>query len=315
MALGGLPSVEETIDNPVGTFLFFDAYGACSVGVNIFVLISGWFGIKLRAKSFAKLVFQVLFFTILVFAILVAFDREKYLNLHTLSYVFLIPEPQLWFVKAYIVLLLFSPILNSYVENTTQKQLGIVIICFYVFQTIYGWLFLDSTPWFGGGYSPLSFFGLYLLARYLRIYPKLWYQWGFSKLTGLFLIMIFVLSIVSTLVTYYGFPIAGRLYAYSSPFMVCGATLLLIAFSRLSFHSRIINWIAMSSFAVYLTHGHEIILRGYYAPFIGQLYNHYHGLVFISVVFLFIFVVFFTSIIIDKVRLTFWDYACKQYQK
>ncbi len=308
MALGGLPTVEETVKDPIKTSVFFDVYGLCSVGVNIFVLISGWFGIRLKLRSLAKLVFQVLFFSLLVFVILVFSDREKYLNLKTFSYVFLLPPPQLWFVKAYVVLMLFSPILNSFVENVSKKQLVYTVLGYYLFHTIYGWLFLDSTPWIDGGYSPLSFFGLYLIARYLRLYPQSWYRWGFVKLVGLFFLMIVSLSFISTTVTYHGHPVAGRLYAYSSPFMICGAVMLLIAFTQINIQSKFINWVSVSSFAVYLTHGNEIVLRGYYAPFIGKIYNNYDWQVAVLLVLLFMLMIFCLSIILDKFRAGLWNF-------
>lgn len=75
-----------------------------------------------------------------------------------------------WFIKAYIVLYILSPILNAYIEKVGEKELRNTIIYFFIFQTIYGCLY--STYFFSGGYSPLSFIGLYLLARYTKIYKE-----------------------------------------------------------------------------------------------------------------------------------------------
>ena len=312
MSLGGLPTIEQSHNNFGYTHSFFFFYGLSSVGVNLFVLISGWFGIRPTLKSFFKLLFQVLFFTILAFCVLIITDKDKYLNLNTFYYVFLIPSNQLWFVKAYLVLMILAPVLNTFAESCSSRQLLKTIIAFYVFQTIYGWCFADSTPWIGGGYSPISFLGLYLTARYLRLYPQPWYRWGFAKLTGLFILIIFALALLSSFITYKGYPIAGRLYAYSSPFMICAAIILLIAFSRLKFQNNFINWVAISAFAVYLTHGNEIILRGYYAPFIGKIFNNNSGIVFILLVFVFMLSVFSISILLDKIRLYFWNIITKK---
>lgn len=54
------PSYIELAEQPysVITRYFFESLGIC--GVNIFVLISGWFTIKTRAKSFLSFFFQIL---------------------------------------------------------------------------------------------------------------------------------------------------------------------------------------------------------------------------------------------------------------
>ena len=306
LAHGGLPSVKYTQDTPLGTLFFFFSYGACCVGVNVFVLISGWFGIRFKWQSLCKLIFQVLFFTVIIFVILALVDSQRYLTLDAFSYVFLIPSSQLWFVKAYVLLMLFSPVLNSFVEHASQRQILFVLAGFYLFQSIYGWLFMNSTPWIGGGYSPVSFMGLYLLARYLRIYPQRWCSWPFSRLMGFFVILMLALAFVSTAITYLNHPIAGRLYAYSSPFAILGAVLLLVAFSRIQLQYHWINWVAASAFAVYLTHGHEIVLRHFYGPFVGRLYREFGGCPYVIMVLLFIVGVFVVSILIDKVREWLW---------
>jgi surface polysaccharide O-acyltransferase-like enzyme len=96
-----------------------------------------------------------------------------------------------WFIKAYIGLLILSPILNTFIENTTEKQLRWTIIYFYIFQTLYGW-FPGGAQFFEYGYSTMSFIGLYLLARYLRLYKQEVLSWNkWIDLLCYFLIVLF----------------------------------------------------------------------------------------------------------------------------
>ena len=74
-----------------------------------------------------------------------------------------------WFIKAYMGLYILSPILNAFVNNTEKKTFKNVLISFFVFQTIYSWI-SDGAVFFENGYSTISFIGLYLLARYTKIY-------------------------------------------------------------------------------------------------------------------------------------------------
>lgn len=47
----------------------------------------------------------------------------------------------------------------------------LVLICFFTFQTFYA-CFTTSATFIDRGYSTFSFIGLYLLARYIRLYGK-----------------------------------------------------------------------------------------------------------------------------------------------
>ena len=54
----GIPTPEETNSQPVETFFDLFLYASAAVGVNVFVLISGWFGIHCKRAhleiSFSK---------------------------------------------------------------------------------------------------------------------------------------------------------------------------------------------------------------------------------------------------------------------
>lgn len=78
-----------------------------------------------------------------------------------------------WFVKCYLGMFIMAPILNAFVEKLTKEHL-VQCCSLFIFQTIYGW-FSNGAPYFEKGYSAFSFMGLYLLARYVRIYQPFLY--------------------------------------------------------------------------------------------------------------------------------------------
>ena len=166
----GYPTAGELSSTPfsAGLRIFFAQTSV--ICVNLFVLISGWFGIRVKRKSLISFLFQWLFFAILLLACYPLLQGNNIRSFLKLTYN-VISMDQLWFVPSYIVLYLVAPVLNAFVERSTKPQFKMVLIAFFSFEFIFGWLLNGANGIFMWGASPLSFAGLYLLARYIRIYP------------------------------------------------------------------------------------------------------------------------------------------------
>ncbi|SEM53511.1 Acyltransferase family protein [Prevotella sp. ne3005] len=91
------------------------------VGVNLFVLISGYFSIKLKTQSVLRLCFCYLFYAIMssVFA--------YFNNSFSFRQLLFVSEAN-WFIAAYIGLMFLSPILNTFVDNSSKKTLETTIV-------------------------------------------------------------------------------------------------------------------------------------------------------------------------------------------
>ena len=59
------PDAAMIAANPSSAFLQFLTEGFSIVGVNVFVMLSGWYGIRPRLNRFMELLFQLLFFGLL----------------------------------------------------------------------------------------------------------------------------------------------------------------------------------------------------------------------------------------------------------
>lgn len=145
----------------------------CICAVNVFVMISGWFGIRASLRGFCSLMFQVLFFLLLTF--IVAWSLG-YIDISVRALLRLIRSGVGWFVASYSIMYIFSPVLNAFIENVNRRQVLLVLLAFFTAQTYWG--FIDCKPDFNAGYSALSFYGLYLLAGYLRRYALDLRKWG-----------------------------------------------------------------------------------------------------------------------------------------
>ena len=86
------------------------------VAVNVFVLISGYFSIKIKLKSIAGLLFQTEFFAvvaILIYGILTMMGQNTPVRLTTIVLGLFPFQPSgLWFIPCYALLLFVSPVLN-----------------------------------------------------------------------------------------------------------------------------------------------------------------------------------------------------------
>lgn len=309
----GLPSRSEALHAPIATFAIFCQESLSVVCVDTFVLISGWFGIYWNRGKLLSLLFQVFFFSILIYAAFLIYDPSAYLSADKLGTVLMIHTSDYWFVKSYIVLFLFAPVLNSFMASAGRREAGCFLLMFFLVQSVYGWASINGAAEFQGGYSALSFFGLYALARYIRIHGIPCAGWDINRfswkryLFGYFFIAV-SLAVLALIVTRLGLPVAGRIFTYTNPLVILESVCLMLAFSvRTPFYNKKVNWVANSCFAVYLLHANELILRPYYAGFLHGVYVKYELPFYFVVMMVFIAVLFVISILLDKIRLKFWN--------
>ena len=312
----GFPSTQEIAASPFSAFLRTWLETIAVVAVNTFVLISGYFGIRLQVERFAGLLFQSVFYIMGVYLVLVAVGWEAFSVGHFARCLSPLDPSGGWFIPVYIGLMLLSPILNAFVTQAREKDLLGIIIALLLMQSVFGWG-IDHLK-VGAGYSLFSFILLYLIGQYLRKYPETFYSKGkASRYLGIYL----GISLLNALIPY----VASALHlllpsilsdlgnhkmisiiplAYSSPLNIIGAVCLFIAFSRLKIRSQLINWVASSVLAVYLIHCNEHLIHHFIA-FIRHLSLYPTGTFLVYLVG-FLIVVFIGSILIDQVRKILW---------
>lgn len=173
-ALGG-PKLADFYANPANAITRTVIQSITIVAVNVFIMISGWFGIKPRLRGLCNFLFQCAFFYIGIYLALLTIGLEP-LSMKNISACLCI-TPVNWFIMCYFALYLLSPLMNAFLEKASKRQLEIFLVIFYIFQTIWGWPF-GGADFVKSGYSPFSFIGLYILARYLHLYGNKLLQGG-----------------------------------------------------------------------------------------------------------------------------------------
>lgn len=234
------------------------------VGVDLFVLISGYFGIRFKIKSFVQLLSQILFYSLGVTIIVSA------VGVHTLSiadfrYFVPISSGIWWFISSYIALYFIAPLINQGVDMLDKRYLSYVI---------YGLLFLNCFSSFlftnifigADGFSFFNFVTLYVIGRYIAKYgiqikhPLLIFLCCF--------ILVFLVDYTVSLMANQPLRPAKR---YNDILLIIMSLCLLTMFLKINLQSKFINSVACSTLAIYLIHVHPLIFN--YVLDIGKWIN------------------------------------------
>ena len=294
----GLPSEEDWALTPISSLIRILFSSFAVGGVDIFVLISGWFGIRSSSKGIGKFVYQVLFLLWSIYMVAIFCGKASF-TVEGIKTSMGLTEGY-WFVMAYLGLYILSPVLNAFCEYATKKQFRLLLLSFYCFQIYYSWV-TGFVNYFEG-YSIVMFCGLYLTARYVRIYPVEFIEQ--KSLQIYFLCSIFVFVIATMGLWRWGH--ALRMIRYDNPVVILAAVSLLQFFSKWQFHSKFINWMATGCFAVYIIHFNPFVFR-YYREGVLWISGQYCHILFLIAMGLFLLLVFVACVLIDKVRIISWE--------
>lgn len=236
---------------PEITTFYQIAESLCICGVNLFVLITGYFSVNqdtLKLKKIANLILDVAFWGSVGFLLAYIVGGESASLIKYIKIIIPYLWGYRWFVTAYIVLLLLIPFINKSLHNIGKYEHKILLVIFTIIFCIWP-SFLPSPPIDDFGYGFVHFVYLYLISSYIRLYIVvdkylyLPYLCGFLYLTFSFIIYIIV-----------HFHITNTGWAYNNLFVVLQAVSLFMCFLRIKVDSRIINVLASCTFGVFLIH-------------------------------------------------------------
>lgn len=304
----GAPSVEIISIKPISSFLRIAVESFTLVCVNVYIIISGYFGIKIKKKSVMNLLFMIFFWRVVVLSFFIITSYLNFTSLDLSIYkicLMLIPGYDDWFVAQYILLLFFAPILNTFIEKSSLKQLWLFILIYEGFQLVFNWIYPVYSS-FVGGYSVLSFVSLYFIGAGIKQTENKIVKSPFALYLGVVLIAATIVWCLG----YFGFSrlysyILGMFGAYNGLSVLLASILLFLTFKQFSFKAKFINNIAMSSFAVYLFHMHPLV-RPYYTKVCKYIYESYETIPYIFIIGGFIIAVFCFSIMVDFLRRWIW---------
>lgn len=294
----GMPDANDIEVSPSTSFLRILLGAAALGGVNIFVLISGWFGIHSNKRGVAKLIYQVAFLLWGIYAVALLLDKTD-LSLPGLKVSLGIYDGY-WFVMAYLGMYLLSPVLNAFAESASKRQFKILLIGFYIFQCYYCWI-MGMVNYFNG-YSITFFCGLYLTARYVRLYPI---QVLERRAWIIYSIITLFIAVGATIgIRLVGSPL--KLLRYDNPLEIVACVCFLLGFLKIKIQSKSINTLARSCFAVYIIHFNPFVFP-YFRIGVEWIDRNCSSALFVTTLFLYLVVVYLICSVIDSFRLLSWN--------
>lgn len=278
----------------------------CIIGVNVFVLISGYFSIKLKKQTFIKLFYICIFCALIKIIFDIIFEG----HIHQSNFLFI--SKSNWFIPCYIALILFSPMLNSLCERTSKKELGVLLLLLFTYETYFGFFPAQekySSLMVGHGISLFHFAFLYLLARYIRIH-------GIPNPIKKFGLIVYCICSLLIMVTAFiliktenqSFKIGdnfliNQLYDYSNPLVILSSVGFLIFFVNIKIKKLGgVNYLAQSVLSLLILHTSKEAFS-ILSPQYRFIYNYYDGVKVIFFWLITIMIVCILCILIDQIRL------------
>lgn len=254
-------------------------YTGGKIGVNIFILITGYFSFRnvtLKMGKLFQFYFQIIFYSVVIYLIFLIFklpvgdDGNFVFTWRTLADTLLpVTSAQWWFVSGYFVIILISPFLNYFIHSISRTGLKIVLIILGILYVLIPTFYFD-TSFFTSNWdrNPVLWFAfLYLLGAY---YGK--YGFRFNAKPGILLLLFFgtcILTFGSTII----FDLVGMnhpwfltdsknmyMYEMQSLPLLFASVCLFAAFLKIDIGShKFINFVSSVTFGIYLIHDNQLL--------------------------------------------------------
>lgn len=303
-------------------YIFIDIH------VNSFILVTGYFQYnkKSKYKKVLKLIGQVWFYNIL-FAILATYLGITMKKLELIEQSSILNLNNYWFINYYIVLYLISPLLNKFIEHSTQKEhknmLIVMFVCFSIIPYITSGRTISNN-----GLNLINFIFLYLIGAYFGKYPikeSLYFknksknkrQVIFLSLFIIFGLLDFIvfecglnfLSSENPLINSIGTTIKNGIN-FANPILICQSIFYFLYFETLEIKSNFINKLSGLTFGIYLFHENSVLSRFIY-PKVFQEITASTTVMIVPKMFIFAVCLFVISAFVEFLRKTVTQFLCK----
>lgn len=250
MGLKGIKNTHFKADNWVVIELLINSFVV--IGVNAFIFISGYFGMKFKIKTVISFVLQALFYSVGIYLIMTLLVYKQNIDYNKLGYaLFPISKTSWWFLTTYLGLYFLAPFLNKGMKHLDKKEFSYLLL---------GLLFLDCFSGFifgaypKNGYTIFHFITLYVFAGYIKKYVV-----EIKKPLLLFIIISLILFASALLCWKSGNHMwAWKIFSYNNPVLMVSAGCIFYVFKNINISSKIINTIASCVFGIYLIHDHKM---------------------------------------------------------
>jgi len=294
----------------INTLLIKSCYFLGELGVNLFILITGYYlsKSKISYKKIILLIGEVLFYNLI--SVFISYKLGTITTLTELSYIFPIMTNVYWFITAYLLIYILSPYFNKLISILTKKEyqkfLLTTLLIWCIIPTIYGFFYNSS--------EELLFYNrliwliiMYFVGAYIRIYNiKFLNSKKRSLLTSsltflLMIISIIILYIFKSTFTRIGTTETAYFWTPNNILMFVLSIATFMFFTKLKIKNNIlINSLSSTTLGIYLLHDGQIspyMWKNIYKSEINIYNNYWFIHVLITTILIFII-----GFIIDTIR-------------
>ncbi|MCQ2167352.1 MAG: acyltransferase [Bacteroidales bacterium] len=242
--------------------LFFPA-------VNIFILISGYYGIKPTVRKFFNLYTFCAFYGMLnYFARIIATGQHMWISL-IINTFFPFANSSYWFIPCYIALFCMAPLLNRFIQESSRKEFRITIILL-TFANV--WLgYFGNKSGINAGYCAMQMVYMYVIGGFIKRFVNI------QNLKNKRWILISAYVLCGALWAISGLIQTKKgLFTYNHPFNILGSIAFFLFAMTFSFKNRIVNWLSASALAVYMIQSAPVA-EEYLYPKVKFLSDTYEG--------------------------------------
>ncbi len=219
-----------------------------NIGVSVFILISGYFGVKLSLKKLITLELLVIFYS-LCSELLIGFVGGEWNPKNLIKAFFPIFTRKYWYMTSYMLLLLFSEYINKIPEKLGKKQFEkLLLMLLFVFSIIPTIIQTDIMGDGGKGFA--NMFLMYLMGRYIALYGIACSRKRSVIVSLVTLLTGFFLNLAASCIK--GDGVYTPFARDCSLIIVIAAVAIFLVFQNMHFHSRFINRVAGHVVAIYL---------------------------------------------------------------
>lgn len=259
----------------VPTFLPLSGIACIAViGVNLFFLLSGYFGIKAKPSKVLYLIFKLYVLWTLSTLIGMAIGVLKFSSFFEWFLFVGKAISRYWFIIVYILLCLAAPVLNLFAEALQEKgRCKYFIFISLILFSAAGFVADIFYPYFGtgDGFLPVWAWVVYLYGRLLKSNES-----GIRLSAGSAFLLWFVFTALNFAAMAVAFAVfgSGRIaihcFAYNNPLVLLSAVFLFIAFSKVKVNAenraiKLIAAVAPHTLTVYLMHSNNPLVSPYRA--------------------------------------------------
>lgn len=292
------PMAADFVSDPLFAWsrLIPEEMSVCAV--DLFVLISGWFGMRLSFRKAGALYGELVFFLFSGLLMASAGAGRWMWNTTTVLNGLLNPGVY-WFVKAYLILCVTAPLLNDFIGRSDGRTLWRIIGAFVLMQAVFGWYY---EGFLFRGYSPVNFLLLYLLGRAIRLHSR-----PVAHISGGNWVVAFIFITALQCGFYVWLVAPGKvpnavLNAYSSPLVIAQAACVLLAFSHMRFKSGVVNYVATGAFAAYLLHCNPFLFKRWYIDVVRGFHAQYPGIAGVLMIAGYVLLVYLAGLLLESSR-------------